>query len=72
MNLAFLMLVVLTGLDKQVIFVNPDAVVSVRNVRPGEHLGKGIRCIVHTNDGKFISVVEDCRTVRARVEAMAQ
>jgi hypothetical protein len=57
-----------TGPDNQSIDVNPLAVVSLRPVRAGEHFGRGIKCLIHTADGKFIAVMQDCDTVRAKLQ----
>ena len=61
-------LVQLTGLDGQVIELNPDQVVSVRPVREMDHFGKGINCLIHTTDGKYLAVTETCDMVRNRLE----
>lgn len=63
-------LIQFTGLDGQEIDINPREVVSVREVRPSEsqHFDKKIKCIIHTTDGKFVAVVEDCVQVRKRLE----
>jgi hypothetical protein len=61
-------LVQFTGPDNQKIDVNPVAVISVRAPRGAEHLGHGVKCLIHTADGKFIAVVEDCGTVKRRLE----
>lgn len=58
----------LMGIDGQIIEVNPKAVVSVRTVRPGEHFGRGAKCLIHTSDGKFIVVVETCDMARRKLE----
>jgi hypothetical protein len=62
-------LVRLTGTDGQLIELNPEEVVSVRE--PGsiaEHLHPRTRCVVYTSDGKFISVREECRDVQRKLE----
>ena len=68
MALLALHLVELTGPDDQIIYVSPQEVVSARAPRSSEHLGKRVHCLLHTVDGKFIAVVEDCRTVKQRLE----
>jgi len=63
-------LITLHGPDGQVIALNPLEVITVRTPR-GEvqqHFPKNTTCVVHTADGKFIAVQEDCATVRRRVE----
>ena len=61
-------LIQFTGADNQKIDVNPDEVVTVRPLRSLEHFGKDIKCLIHTTDGKFIAVTEDCDTVKRAVE----
>jgi len=58
----------LTGLDGQVIEVNPEQIVSLRVPRDEGTLHAGIRCLIHTTDGKFISVLETCDYVEAMME----
>jgi hypothetical protein len=60
----------LHGPHDQTIDINPDQVVSLRKPRADEgHFARDIRCLVNTTDGKFATVIEDCATVRALVEA---
>jgi len=63
-------LIVLHGPDHQVIALNPTEVISIRTPRGAEegHFAKGAKCLVHTADGKFIAVLEECDAVRALVE----
>jgi hypothetical protein len=64
-NSLALMLIVLTGPGGQKVEVNPKQIVSIRN--PRADLTTGIRCLIHTTDGKYIAVVELCDTVRAKL-----
>jgi ketosteroid isomerase-like protein len=61
--------VTLTGPQNQKIDVNPNEVVTIRNNRTeaGSYFADGVRCLIHTTDGKIVNVVEDCDTVRARL-----
>ena len=61
-------LVEFSGPDQQTIYVNPLAVISVRAPRGAEHFRKRVKCLIHTADGKFIAVVEDCNTVKQLLE----
>lgn len=62
-----LQLVQLTGPGGQEIDVNPDQVVSLREKRGNEHFAPGAKCVIHTADGKFVAVQEDCNTVQERL-----
>lgn len=62
------LLVVLTGPDGQLISLNPNTVVTTRAPRSTEHFAPGIKCLIHTIDGKFIAVQEDCDTVKNLIE----
>jgi len=64
-NSLALMLIVLTGANGQKIEVNPKQIVSIRNQRG--NLADGLRCLIHTTDGKYIAVTELCDTVRAKL-----
>jgi len=57
-------LVTLTGPNGQAIILNADQVVSMRTRRDDDHFAKGVKCLIHTSDGKFVTVLEDCDTVR--------
>ena len=61
-------LVEFSGPDQQTIYVNPLAVISVRAPRGAEHFGKRVKCLIHTADGEFIAVIEDCNAVKQRLE----
>jgi len=65
------LLVEFTGPDNQPIDINPMAVVSLRPPRSGDHFAKGGKCLIHTADGKFIAVIEDCDMVRAKLQEEA-
>lgn len=58
-------LLILHGVSGKEITVNSDKIVSMRD---GEHTGQyiddDVGCVINTNDGKFISVVETCAAVR--------
>ena len=58
-------LVEFTGPDKQMVEVNPDEIVSIREPR-GEvqaHFHKDVKCLIFMSDGKFIGVIENCHVV---------
>lgn len=59
-------LIALTGPDSQRIDVNPQEIVSIRPQRG--NLSTGIRCLLHTTDGRYIAVSETCETVRGKLE----
>ena len=63
-------LAVLHGPDGQKIELNPQHVVTIRDNRDnsGAYFAPGIRCLIHTTDGKVVQVVEDCATVRRLLE----
>jgi hypothetical protein len=57
------------------VFVNPDSVTSMRADRPDkEHtvMADAVRCLLNTNDGKFISVIETCSQVEKLFEEAKQ
>jgi hypothetical protein len=63
-ELIVLQLVRFMGPENQVIEINPELVVSVRAPRLREHFAPGVRCIISTDDGKFVTVIEPCSRVR--------
>jgi hypothetical protein len=52
-----------TGLDNQSIELNSSQIVSIRPPRGTDHFNNEIHCLVHTTDGKYISVIETCEVV---------
>ena len=62
-------LVQLAGPDNQVIWVNPGAVVSLRQPRNAEHFSRGTRCLLQMSDGHFIAVQNFCDDVRRALDA---
>ena len=62
-------LIQLHGPSGQLIDINPDQVVTLREPRADEgHFPRGIRCIVNMTDGKLNVVQEDCLTIRSMIE----
>jgi hypothetical protein len=48
--------------------INSDAIVSMRDgEHKGEYLSEAVGCMINTNDGKFVSVVESCEAVREKI-----
>jgi len=54
----------LTGPGGQTIQLNPDHIVSTRPPRGNEHFHKDIHCLIHTTDGKLVTVQETCERVQ--------
>jgi hypothetical protein len=65
-----LRLIALTGPDRQMVLINPEQVVALREPRgqPGEHFHAGVKCLVFTGDSKYTPVIETCSEVRQRLE----
>lgn len=59
-------LVAVTGPGAKPIMLNPHEVVSVR--QSPANLADGVQCLIHTTDGKYISVIEDCASVVRKLE----
>lgn len=64
-------LIAFSTLDGLQVLVNPTHVVSVYNARdendPNKKLHGKVRCVVSFSNGKFITVVEVCDSVRKRL-----
>jgi hypothetical protein len=61
--------VALTGPDGQIVVINREHVVTVREPRKVEgHFHKDVKCLVHMDDGKFVAVIEPCDIVRQLLE----
>jgi hypothetical protein len=67
---AVLGLISLHGPGHQLIIINPASIVRMRT--PREHnesyLHESANCVLSMNNGKLISVVENCDRVRAAIE----
>ena len=67
---AILQLISLHAPGHQLIIINPGSIVSMRT--PREHnesyLHESVNCVLSMNNGKLISVVENCDQVRAAIE----
>ena len=50
-----------------IVEVNPEQVVSMRSLRPGDPADKlltdKVECVISTTDGKLINVMEECEEV---------
>jgi hypothetical protein len=60
-------LVLLHGPDGRELYINPESITTMRATIPGEKnkvIHGEIKCVLNTTDGKFISVIESCETVR--------
>jgi hypothetical protein len=65
-------LIVLHTLDGREIVVNPKHVTSMREAKDDDAGSKafapGVRCMINTSDGKFVTVVEPCPVVQQMIE----
>ena len=67
-----LRLVPFYGPDNQVIEINPEEVVAIREPRENETTHhENVACVIYTSDGKFFGVREDCTTVAQRLTVAA-
>lgn len=63
-------LIRLTGPDNQIVLINPEQVIELREPRGQtiDHFHKSIRCLVFTSSGKYTGVIETCEEVRIKLE----
>lgn len=64
-------LVTLHMIDGRVVQINPRQVTQLISPLPGNPnraLVEGVHCVVRLTDGSFLSVAEDCGTVRKLME----
>ena len=68
--LLVLRLVMLHGPDEQLIQMNPESVVALRDPRgrPGEHFHASVHCLIFTSDSKYTPVQETCAEVKQKLE----
>jgi uncharacterized protein YlzI (FlbEa/FlbD family) len=67
--LALLSLLELHGLDGRTVYVNPQQIVSMARPKDDRTFHSGVQCVITLADGKFVSVVETCDEVQARMRA---
>jgi hypothetical protein len=72
--LLVLHLVRLTGLDHQVILLNPESVIALKEPRgqKSEHFAEAVKCLVFTSDSKYTAVLETCAQVRDKLESFIE
>lgn len=65
-----LRLVLLHGPDEQIVQINPESVVALRDPRgrSGEHFHASVHCLIFTNDAKYTPVQESCAVVKQKLE----
>ena len=50
--------------------VNPELITHMRNPEPGNKaFTEKVKCMINLSDGKFVTVIETCDTVRRAIEA---
>ena len=62
-------LIELHGPANQVIFVNPAEITSIREPTVADHFARGTKCLVYFSNRNFITVTENCITVRKKLIA---
>lgn len=50
--------------------INPDKIVSMREDEGRANISGHVQCLINTNDGKFIGVIESCEEVRSLMGAV--
>jgi hypothetical protein len=68
---AVLNLVVLHSIEGHEVTISPRQVTSLRAAIPNKSnalIQEDVRCVVGLTDGKFVTVIESCAEVRARLE----
>lgn len=65
-----LQFILLQTSDGRTVEINPQLIVAIRPPPSvGGHFAEGTKCLIFTNDGKFISVRNTCDEVRAALAA---
>ena len=68
---AVVSLVSLTGPKGKHVDIAVNRIISLHEPNTDPQTGlfhSSVKCVVHTVDGKFISVVEDCKSIRRKME----
>ena len=67
--------IMLHTVDGREVSVNPEQLASVTHSKDGEGnklLAADVHCVLNLNNGKFISVLEECGEVLRKIEAMKE
>jgi hypothetical protein len=69
-----LRLVQFTGPDNQLILLNPEQIIGLKEPRgqPGAHFHASVKCLVFTSDSKYTPVIETCSEVRRKLESFEE
>jgi hypothetical protein len=67
---ALVVWIAVTGPGGQRIEINAAQIVTTRTPRDADaaHFGPGVRCLIHTTDGKFVAVLETCDAVQTLLQ----
>jgi hypothetical protein len=69
--LAAVELITLSTIDGRAVLVNPEQVTQLRETRPegpNKQLTDKVRCVISLTDKTYVTVAEDCGTVRKLME----
>lgn len=76
MLLLIIGLIVVHMIDGRAVILNPQQITSLSEARSAENKAKqlhpDVRCVVYLTDGRFVSVAEDCNTVKGLIEGEKQ
>lgn len=64
-------LITLSTIDGRAVLVNPEQVTQLREARPegpSKQLTDKVRCVISLTDKTYVTVAEDCATVRTLME----
>lgn len=61
-------LILLHGPDGKEIWINPDLIVSMRPKAGQGNFTDQANCLINLGDGKFVTIIEDCPTVKSLSE----
>ena len=64
----YVTLVLLHRPDGEVVSINPRHVTAITPAHDHGHFAKGVHCLIHTVDRKFLSVREQCSEVNQRMQ----
>jgi hypothetical protein len=66
-------LVRVTAPDGLSVDLNPQKIISMRVPREDDARTSNskVRCIIFTEDGKFVSTLEDCETIRGKIRELS-
>jgi len=69
---ATIQFVLVHTLDGRALLINPNQIVTFGEPRDKSQVTGGVRCVITLSDGKFVSVLNSCVSVKEQMEKVGR